>query len=70
MLTADAIQRMHHYADDDSSRARELVGSPVGQIVGMMDKVQPVSDIMAGLVRECAETMVRLADADVSKFQT
>ena len=34
MVTAEATSRIHRYAHVETSRAKELAGSPVGQIVG------------------------------------
>ena len=39
---------------------RELVGMPVGQVVGMMKQVQPVRDVMRKLVEEYVEAVDRL----------
>jgi NAD(P)H-dependent flavin oxidoreductase YrpB (nitropropane dioxygenase family) len=40
---------------------RELSGFPVGQIVGRMNRVRPVKDVMLDLVEEWIETTERLA---------
>jgi NAD(P)H-dependent flavin oxidoreductase YrpB (nitropropane dioxygenase family) len=58
MLTGNAQSRMHHYAERE---ARELVGTPVGQIVGTMNKVRPAREVMAELVRGCEETAERVS---------
>jgi NAD(P)H-dependent flavin oxidoreductase YrpB (nitropropane dioxygenase family) len=34
---------------------------PVGQIIGRMNEVRPVADVMRGLVTELDETVSRLA---------
>jgi NAD(P)H-dependent flavin oxidoreductase YrpB (nitropropane dioxygenase family) len=34
---------------------------PAGQIVGRLNEVRPVADVMADLVREAGETLERLA---------
>jgi len=54
MLVSDALNRI--------SRAgrRELVGMPVGQVVGMMNDVRPVRDVMMQLVEEYLEASERL----------
>src|SRR5437660_1449226 len=44
MLTADAQRRIAKY------QARDLVGIPVGEIVGSMDKVRPVKDVIYDMV--------------------
>ncbi len=61
MLTAEAQHRMHRYAHVDGSKARELVGSPVGQIVGRMIAVRPARDVIYGMVEEFLETVDRLS---------
>jgi NAD(P)H-dependent flavin oxidoreductase YrpB (nitropropane dioxygenase family) len=54
MATADAQRRIAKY------QVKELVGMPVGQIVGRMDRVRPVRDVMYDLVEEFIETGQRL----------
>jgi len=67
LLTSDAQARMHRFADDADSGARELVGSPVGQIVGSMQQVRTVDVVMAELVAGCREAAERLAAIASSK---
>jgi NAD(P)H-dependent flavin oxidoreductase YrpB (nitropropane dioxygenase family) len=43
------------------SQNRELTGFPVGQIVGRMDKVRPVKDVIFDLVEEWIDTTQRMA---------
>src|SRR5262249_49865000 len=50
MLTAEAVSRIHRYAGSETSRARELIGSPVGQIVGRMDEVRSTQEGIEGMV--------------------
>jgi NAD(P)H-dependent flavin oxidoreductase YrpB (nitropropane dioxygenase family) len=54
LLTADAVYRIHR------SEHPELLGAPVGQIVGRMNEVRPTALVVADLVRECEETLQRL----------
>jgi NAD(P)H-dependent flavin oxidoreductase YrpB (nitropropane dioxygenase family) len=49
MLTAEAQRRIA------KSQARELVGIPVGQIVGAMDQVRPAKDVIYDMVEEFVE---------------
>jgi len=61
MLTAEAQHRIFRY------QPPELVGMPVGQIVGSMHDVRPARDVLYDMVTECAETLEnlhRLASAD------
>jgi len=62
MLTSEAQHRLHRFADE-SPGARELVGTPVGQIVGAMKQVRPVSAVMADLISGFEEAAGRLASA-------
>jgi len=61
MATADATSRIFHYADQSGSRARELLTSPVGQIVGRMNEERTVHDVMDQIVKELRETVARMA---------
>ena len=54
MLTAEAQHRIFRY------QPPELVGMPVGQIVGRMNEVRTAADVLLGLVSECADTLGRL----------
>jgi NAD(P)H-dependent flavin oxidoreductase YrpB (nitropropane dioxygenase family) len=54
LLVGEAHRRLS--AADDP----EVVAMPVGQIVGRMNAVRPVADIMADLVRETNETIAAL----------
>jgi len=54
MLTAEAQHRIFRY------QPPELVGMPVGQIVGRMKDVRPARDVIYDLITECAETLERL----------
>ncbi len=54
MLVSDALNRIGR------SQRRELVGMPVGQVVGMMNEVKPVRDVMRQLVEEYVEAVERL----------
>ena len=54
LLVSEAHQRLMRSGQPD------VVPMPVGQIVGRMNEVRPVADVMAGLVRETDETLARL----------
>jgi NAD(P)H-dependent flavin oxidoreductase YrpB (nitropropane dioxygenase family) len=60
MLNSDAQARIGHYARTERSRARELVGIPVGQIVGRMNEVRPTREVIHELVSEFVDTVQRL----------
>src|SRR5437763_10090453 len=54
ILTADANARISR------SHRKDLAFAPVGQIVGRINKVQPVRDVIYGLIEEYIETVERL----------
>jgi NAD(P)H-dependent flavin oxidoreductase YrpB (nitropropane dioxygenase family) len=54
LLVADAHNRISASNDPD------VISMPVGQIVGRMNEVRPVAEVMASLVREFEETVSRL----------
>jgi len=60
MLTADAQTRMHRYAHAPGSRARELVGTPIGQVVSRLNEVRSTRDVIFRMVEEYQETIERL----------
>ncbi len=55
LLVSEAHQRLMRSGDPD------LVPMPVGQIVGRMNDIRPVAQVMATLVAEADETLTRLA---------
>jgi NAD(P)H-dependent flavin oxidoreductase YrpB (nitropropane dioxygenase family) len=61
MATSDAINRIHyHAAHTPSSRAQELLGSAVGQIVGRMNAVRPAAQIVEEIAADLQRTLARL----------
>ena len=54
LLVADAHNRMNAHGDPD------VISMPVGQIVGTMNTVRPVAEVMADLVEEFEATVDRL----------
>ncbi|MEN8182719.1 MAG: nitronate monooxygenase family protein [Myxococcota bacterium] len=56
MVTADAVSRTHRYA----AKAQEVAFNPVGQIVGTMNEVRSVREVVMGLVEEYLEAVERL----------
>lgn len=55
MLVAEAEARIRRH------QVRELMGVPVGQIVGQMNAVEPVASMIERLVRETREAAARVA---------
>jgi NAD(P)H-dependent flavin oxidoreductase YrpB (nitropropane dioxygenase family) len=56
LLVTEAHERLMKSGDPD------VVPMPVGQIVGRMNEVRPVADVMASLVTEAEETLARLRE--------
>ena len=56
MVTGDAVARGHRYAD----KAKKVMFNPVGQIVGRMNDIRPVKEVMQRLVEEYLEAVERL----------
>src|SRR3954462_9026459 len=54
LLVSDAHNRMNAHGDPD------VISMPVGQIVGSMNKVRPVADVMAELVAGFEDAVTRL----------
>ncbi|HEY8040336.1 MAG TPA: nitronate monooxygenase family protein [Polyangiaceae bacterium] len=55
LLVADAEARIRHH------QSRDLMGVPVGQIVGQMNDVRPVREVIERLMTETREAMDRVA---------
>jgi NAD(P)H-dependent flavin oxidoreductase YrpB (nitropropane dioxygenase family) len=62
MVTADAVSRGHRYAE----KARDVMFNPVGQIVGTMNAVRPVKEVILQLVEEYLEAAERLQQLTAS----
>ncbi len=60
MAVSDATARIYRAADVAGSGARELIGTPVGQIVGRMNEVRPTRVVMESLIEECRTTATRV----------
>jgi NAD(P)H-dependent flavin oxidoreductase YrpB (nitropropane dioxygenase family) len=61
MATAEATQRIYKHAESGGSEAATLLGTPVGQVVGMMNARRPAKNIVADWVNEYVETVSGLA---------
>ncbi|MDJ0865704.1 MAG: nitronate monooxygenase [Myxococcota bacterium] len=60
MACADANARIMHYARNPKSRARELLGMPVGQVVSRMNDEPKSAEVVLGFMEEFIETVDRL----------
>lgn len=56
MVTGEAVARHARYAD----KAQDVGFNPVGQIVGRMQRVRKVRDVVFDMVEECIESTERL----------
>jgi NAD(P)H-dependent flavin oxidoreductase YrpB (nitropropane dioxygenase family) len=54
LLVSDAHQRLMRSGNPD------VIPMPVGQIVGRMNEVRPVADVIADLIAEFEQTVTRL----------
>jgi NAD(P)H-dependent flavin oxidoreductase YrpB (nitropropane dioxygenase family) len=61
MASVEAISRIHRYAATNEG-ARELAGTPAGQIIGTMNRVRPVAEVMADLISGFNTTVAELDD--------
>ena len=57
MVTSDAVARGHRYA----TKAKRVMFNPIGQIVGRLNQVRPVRQVMQELVQEYVEAAERLS---------
>jgi len=62
MLTANAMQRITRHAQSGAAGSAELLGSAVGQVVGMMNKRKPAGQVVSDFVQEYVETVERLRE--------
>jgi NAD(P)H-dependent flavin oxidoreductase YrpB (nitropropane dioxygenase family) len=60
MATADATQRIYRHAQAGGSA--ELLGTPVGQVVGQMNTVRAAGRVVQDMVSEYVDTVSRLSD--------
>jgi NAD(P)H-dependent flavin oxidoreductase YrpB (nitropropane dioxygenase family) len=59
LLTAEAVARVHRHAEETGSD--ELLTSPIGQIVGRMNRVRPAREVVEEIKTELVATQKRLA---------
>jgi NAD(P)H-dependent flavin oxidoreductase YrpB (nitropropane dioxygenase family) len=63
-LVADAQLRIARAAATDGSGAQKLANYFVGQVVGQLDRVQPVRQVVLDMMTEFAEVIERFAELD------
>ena len=60
LASARALQRIYRHAQTKHPTAGNLIGSPVGQIVGMMNNVKSSKAVVMDMVTEYLEAQERL----------
>jgi NAD(P)H-dependent flavin oxidoreductase YrpB (nitropropane dioxygenase family) len=70
MATAEAVTRIHRYAHLEESNAKELIGSPVGQVVGRMNSVRSVREVIYDLVNEYLDAVGALGETTAAGGET
>jgi NAD(P)H-dependent flavin oxidoreductase YrpB (nitropropane dioxygenase family) len=60
MATADATARIAHWARSEKSRARELVGMPVGQVVSRLRHELTSAEVVYAFIEEFVDAAERL----------
>ena len=60
MVTADAMQRVHRYAE----KAQDVAFNPIGQVVGQLTEVRSVRDVIQQIVEEYVDAVERLNGLD------
>lgn len=60
MATAGATQRIYRYAQTKKPGSADLLGTPVGQVVGQMNQVQSVKEVVRDMVSEYIEAVERV----------
>ncbi len=60
MLCAEAEHRIRRHAAGGSPGSAELLGTPVGQVVGQMNQVKPAAKVVYDMVEEYVDTMERV----------
>ena len=60
MLVADALARIGAYAEKPESRARDLAGTAIGQVVGRMNTVRSTRDVIYDVVKEYIDVVERM----------
>jgi NAD(P)H-dependent flavin oxidoreductase YrpB (nitropropane dioxygenase family) len=61
MATASATQRIHRYAQTKKPGSAELLGTPVGQVVGQMNEVRSAKQVVEDLVTGYIDSVERIA---------
>ncbi|MEO8603810.1 MAG: nitronate monooxygenase family protein [bacterium] len=56
MVTSEAVSRVHRYAD----KAKDVMFNPAGQVIGHINTVRPVREVMNELVNGYVEAVERL----------
>jgi NAD(P)H-dependent flavin oxidoreductase YrpB (nitropropane dioxygenase family) len=60
MATSTATQRIYRHAQSQSEGSAELLGTPVGQVVGQMNHVKPAAKVIEDMVGEYVDAVERV----------
>ena len=59
MATAEAQQRIHRHAQSGKPGSAQLLGTPVGQVVGQMTQRRSVKQVVQDMMSECIDALER-----------
>ena len=62
MLNAEAQTRVHRYANVEGSGASQLIGTPVGQIMGSMNSIRRSRDVIQDMVTDYIAATERISE--------
>jgi NAD(P)H-dependent flavin oxidoreductase YrpB (nitropropane dioxygenase family) len=62
MATAEATQRIYRHAQSGRPGSAELLGTPVGQVVGQMNQERSAASVVQDMVSEYLEAVSRVSD--------
>ena len=62
MATASATHRINRYAQTNKPGSADLLGTPVGQVVGQMKEVRAVKRVLEEMVAEYVDSVEGLSE--------
>ena len=62
MLNAEAQTRVHRYSNVEGSGASQLIGTPVGQIMGSMNSIRRSRDVIQDMVTDYIAATERISE--------
>jgi NAD(P)H-dependent flavin oxidoreductase YrpB (nitropropane dioxygenase family) len=61
MATAEAQQRIHRHAQSGRPGSAELLGTPVGQVVGQLTQRRSVKQVVQEMMSDCLDALERVS---------